>query len=188
MIAPMEEELYRRFGDHIFTDQEQETLEESIAKLLIANRLTVTTAESCTGGLLAGRLVNVSGVSEVFKEGYITYSNEAKEKLLGVAKETLAQFGAVSPQTAEEMARGCAAAAGADIGIGITGVAGPDGGTEEKPVGLVYIGCQVCGKSAVKEYHFKGNRNKIREASVSAALSLMRECILQYCSSVMFSE
>ena len=178
MIAPMEEELYRRFGDHIFTDQEQETLEESIAKLLIANRLTVTTAESCTGGLLAGRLVNVSGVSEVFKEGYITYSNEAKEKLLGVEKETLAQFGAVSPQTAEEMARGCAAAAGADIGIGITGVAGPDGGTEEKPVGLVYIGCCCRGRVMVEEFRFNGNRSKVRQSAVAYALRMLRDAVL----------
>ena len=178
LIAPMEEELYRRFGDHIFTDQEQETLEESIAKLLIANRLTVTTAESCTGGLLAGRLVNVSGVSEVFKEGYITYSNEAKEKLLGVAKETLAQFGAVSPQTAEEMARGCAAAAGADIGIGITGVAGPDGGTEEKPVGLVYIGCCCRGRVMVEEFRLNGNRSKVRQSAVAYALRMLRDAVL----------
>lgn len=178
LIAPVEKELYRRFGNQIFTDQEQETLEESITKLLLAHGLTVTTAESCTGGLLAGRLVNVSGVSGAFKEGYITYSNEAKEKLLGVSKETLEQFGAVSPQTAEEMARGCAAAAGADIGIGVTGVAGPEGGTREKPVGLVYIGCCCRGKVTVEEFRFNGNRSKVRQSAVAYGLRMLRDAVL----------
>lgn len=108
--------------------------------------------------------------------------------MIGVKRSSLEKYGAVSSVVAKEMAKGAAMLSKADVTVSVTGIAGPDGGSEEKPVGLVYIGCQVCGKSAVKEYHFKGNRNKIREASVSAALSLMRECILQYCSSVMFSE
>lgn len=178
LIDPVEEELYRRFGKKIFTDAEEETLEASIAKLLIRQGLTVATAESCTGGLLGGRLVNVPGVSEVFREGYITYSNEAKEKLLGVSHETLSQWGAVSSQTAEEMARGAAAMAGASIGIGITGVAGPDGGTKEKPVGLVYIGCCCNGRVTVEKFCFQGNREKVRQSAVANALRMLREAVL----------
>lgn len=178
LIEPMEEELYRRFGSHIFTDEEAVTLEGAIAQLLKEKSLTVSTAESCTGGLLAGRLVNVPGISEYFKEGYITYSNEAKEKLLGVSHETLERFGAVSKETALEMAEGCQKAAKADIGIGITGIAGPDGGTDEKPVGLVYIGCCCKGCSQVKEFRFHGNRSRIRECSVAHGLILLRDVVL----------
>ncbi len=178
LIKPLEEELQRRFGTKIYTDREDVTLEEAVASLLKEHHLTVTTAESCTGGLLAGRLVNVPGISEQFKEGYITYSNEAKEKLLSVSHETLAAHGAVSEETALEMAKGCQKAAGADIGIGITGIAGPDGGTPEKPVGLVYIGCCCKEHSYVKRFCFTGNRSKVRESSVANALTLLREAVL----------
>lgn len=178
LIAPVEKELYRRFGDKIYTDREQESLEEAIGRLLCEHKLTVTTAESCTGGLLAGRLVNVPGISENFKEGYITYANEAKEKLLGVSHRTLREHGAVSEETAREMAQGVRRAAGADIGIGITGIAGPDGGTEEKPVGLVYIGCCFREQTYVRRFIFTGNRSKVRESAVAKALTLLRETIL----------
>lgn len=177
LIAPMEEELYRRFGDHIFTNREDESLEDAIAKLLKEYHLTVTTAESCTGGLLAGRLVNVPGISEQFREGYVTYSNEAKEKLLGVSHETLKMHGAVSEETAREMAMGCRKMAEADIGIGITGIAGPDGGTEDKPVGLVYIGCSWKDKTTVKKFLFHGNRSQVRERSVAQALTMLHAAI-----------
>ncbi len=178
MIAPMEEELKRRFGNLIYTDDPQVTLEMVVAKLLKKYHFTVTTAESCTGGLLAARLVNVSGISENFKEGYITYSNDAKEKLLGVSHETLKTYGAVSSQTAAEMAEGGAKAAKADICVSITGIAGPEGGTEEKPVGLVYIGCYCKGKVYTKKNLYTGNRSKIREYSVATALTLLRKAIL----------
>lgn len=178
LIQPMEDELYRRFGRKVYTDMESETLEEAIGRLLAEQKLTVTTAESCTGGLLSGRLVNVPGISAHFKEGYITYSNEAKEKLLGVSHETLLQYGAVSEETAREMACGCRRAAEADIGIGITGIAGPDGGTPEKPVGLVYIGCCCHDKTYVKRFVFTGNRSKVRESAVANALTLLREAVL----------
>lgn len=180
MIAPVEEELQRRFGNLIFTDEPQITLEMAVYELLKQHHLTVTTAESCTGGLLAGRLVNVSGISEYFKEGYITYSNEAKEKLLGVSHDTLEKYGAVSPQTAEEMAKGGAKAAGADICVAVTGIAGPDGGTEEKPVGLVYISCCCKGKISTEKKLYTGSRSKIREYSVATALTLLRKTILDY--------
>ena len=142
-------------------------------------RSTVTTAESCTAGLLAGRLMNAAGASNVYREGYITYADEAKERLLGVRHETLMRFGAVSAQTAEEMARGAAGAAGADAAVSVTGIAGPGGGTDEKPVGLVYIGCCVKGKIRVEEFHFTGNRAKNREFSVARALTLLREELLR---------
>lgn len=116
-------------------------MEQEVAELFIQKNLKVTTAESCTGGLIAAALVNVSGISGQFEEGYITYSNAAKEKILGVRHQTLEQYGAVSSQTAEEMARGAKRAANADVSIISTGIAGPDGGTKEKPVGLVYLAC-----------------------------------------------
>ena len=119
-------------------------LEEEIVKKLLEKQYTVTTAESCTGGLLAGRILNVPGASSVYNEGHITYSNEAKERLLGVSHETLVRYGAVSRQTAEEMARGAAKTAKAEIGLSTTGIAGPGGGTKEKPVGLIYVGCCIC--------------------------------------------
>lgn len=148
-------------------------IEKKIERILVSRNLTVTTAESCTGGLVAASLVNADGISKVFKEGYITYSNEAKHKLLGVKTETLESFGAVSRETAIEMAEGVAKAAGADISIAVTGIAGPEGGTEEKPVGLVYIGCYFHGKTIVKRCFFRGDRASIRNSSTQEALAIL---------------
>ena len=153
------------------------TVEKSVADILKKKGFTMTCAESCTGGLIASRVVNVPGVSEVFKAGFVTYANEAKQKLLGVREETLIQFGAVSRQTAEEMARGAAKAAEADVAISVTGIAGPDGGTKEKPVGLVYIGCYVRGDVLVKKYHFDGDRMQVRQSSAEAALKQLLVCL-----------
>lgn len=178
MIVPVEEELKKRFGSLIYTDDPQMTLEMAVYELLKEHSLTVTTAESCTGGLLAGRLINVPGISEYLKEGYVTYSNEAKEKLLGVPAETLREYGAVSPQTAEAMAKGGAKAANADVCIAVTGVAGPDGGTKEKPVGLVYMSCYCRGKLYTEKNQYTGSRGKIREYSVASALTLLRRAVL----------
>lgn len=148
-------------------------LEEKILAKLIEKGYTITTAESCTGGLLAGRILNVSGASAVYNEGHITYSNEAKERLLGVKHETLEQYGAVSPQTAAEMAQGATRAANANVGLSTTGIAGPGGGTLEKPVGLVYVGCCINGDVTVKECRFQGNREENRNAAVEEALQLL---------------
>ena len=186
LIKPVVKELKYRFGNDIYTTEEDTTLEKAVADLLQANELTVACAESCTGGLLAARLVNVPGISDVFKTSVVTYSNKAKKRLLGVKKSTLQKHGAVSQETAEEMAKGAAAQLKADVAVAVTGIAGPDGGTEEKPVGLVYIGCHVKGKTTVKKYQFSGNRNRVREAAVSAALALLRSCILEYFSKVTF--
>lgn len=152
---------------------EQERPEETAVKLLADRGMTVTTAESCTGGLIAAEFVNVAGASNVFHEGYITYSNEAKERLVGVKHETLERYGAVSEQTAEEMARGAAEAACADAALSATGIAGPDGGTAEKPVGLVYIGCFVNGRTVVEKYEFCGNRLENRIHTAEAAIRLL---------------
>lgn len=186
LVKPIIKELKGRFGNHVYTTDDEVTLEKAVVDLLLANKLTVSTVESCTGGLVAARLINVPGVSEVFKSGYITYSNKAKRRLLGIKKSTLLKHGAVSEEIAREMAKGAALVSKSDVTVSITGIAGPDGGSEEKPVGLVYIGCNVCGRTTVKECHFSGNRMKIRENTVSSALSLMRECILQYYSEVTF--
>lgn len=155
------------------------SVEEEVVGLLKEYGLTVTTAESCTGGMIASKIVNVSGASDVFCEGYVTYSNAAKHKLLGVKNETLEAYGAVSSQTAGEMAVGAARAAEADASIAATGIAGPGGGTAEKPVGLVYISCFVKGDVAVEECHFKGTRLEVREQSAVTALNLLRKMILK---------
>ena len=148
-------------------------LEEKIIQKLQEKGYTLTTAESCTGGLLAGKILNVSGASAVYNEGHITYSNEAKERLLGVKQDTLQQFGAVSKETAAEMAKGAALSAKADVGLSTTGIAGPTGGTPEKPVGLVYVGCYYNGEVTVEECRFTGNREQNRNAAVEAALQLL---------------
>lgn len=186
LVKPVVKELKGRFGNHIYTTDDSVTLEKAVVDLLLANKLTVSTVESCTGGLLAGRLINVPGVSEVFKTGFITYSNKSKRRFLGIKKAALLKHGAVSEQIARDMVKGAALVTKADVAVSVTGIAGPDGATEEKPVGLVYIGCDVCGRINVKEYHFSGNRAKVRESTVAAALSLMRDCILQYYSEVTF--
>lgn len=157
----------------------EKTLEETVVELLSEKQLHVTTAESCTGGLIAGTLVNAVGASAVLNEGYVTYSNEAKERLLGVSHETLETYGAVSEQTAKEMAKGAAKAANAEAALSATGIAGPGGGTEDKPVGLVYIGCYLNGNITVKECRFHGNRMENRVHTVETALEMLKEALLR---------
>lgn len=179
LIKPVVKEIKKRFGNAVYTTREEETLEMAVVRLLKKYELTVTTAESCTGGLLAGRIVNVAGASEVFREGFVTYSNKAKRKILDVNKATLKKYGAVSKETAKEMATGGVFATDSDVCVAVTGLAGPDGGTEEKPVGLVYMACYMNDKVTVEKYQFKGNRNKIREQSVVKALDLLRRTIIE---------
>ncbi len=185
---PVIKELKTRFGYDIYTTQEDLTLEKAVVDLLIVNDLSFTCAESCTGGMLSARLINIPGVSDVYKCGFVTYSNKAKRKLLGVKKPTLQKYGAVSEQVAEEMAIGAANTYKADMSVAITGIAGPDGGSKEKPVGLVYIACNIKGKVTVQKYQFIGNRAKIRESAVTAALNLMRKCMLEYFSKITFGK
>lgn len=179
LINPIINEMNLRFGNNIFTTNEDESLEENVVRLLLKHKLTLVTAESCTGGLLSGRIVNVSGASDAFMEGFITYSNQAKMKYLEVRSETLDVYGAVSEQTAKEMAIGAIKASSCDVSVAVTGIAGPGGGTRDKPVGLVYISCNVGSKTFISERHFRGGREKIREQSVVAALDLIRRSILK---------
>ena len=178
LVKPVVKEIKNRFGDYVYSTKEEETLEQAVVRLLKKYELTVTTAESCTGGLLAGRIINVPGASEVYNEGFITYSNKAKRKYLDVSKSTLKKYGAVSEQTAREMATGGVFATDSDACVAVTGLAGPDGGSEEKPVGLVYIATYMKDKVSVEKYQFKGNREKIREQAVVKGLDLLRRSIL----------
>lgn len=152
-------------------------MEEELVEILTKKQYKVTTAESCTGGLVAATIVNVSGASEVFQAGFVTYANEAKEKELGVKSETLQTYGAVSEKTAKEMAIGCAAHAKAQVGISTTGIAGPGGGTAEKPVGLVYIGCAVRSNVYVEKNVFSGDRQQVRRQAADRAIGFALECI-----------
>ena len=150
----------------------------NILERLIANKLTVSTAESCTGGMIASSIVDFPGASNCFNEGYVTYSNEAKIKNLGVKDETLMAYGAVSKQTAKEMAIGVKKKAKADFGLSSTGIAGPGGGSPTKPVGLVYIGCSYGeSKVKVKELHLSGNRKEVRTQATNLVFQLLDECM-----------
>lgn len=143
--------------------------------ILHERNLFLSTAESCTGGLLAGKLIEVPGASDVYSEGFITYSNRAKEERLGVQGTTLQSYGAVSAECAIEMAQGAARVSHSDIGLSTTGIAGPGGGSSDKPVGLVYIGISNCGRARAVECHFKGDRSSVRAQAVNAALGLLEE-------------
>ncbi len=140
---------------------------------LLESKTTIATAESCTGGLVAKTITDFSGVSEIFCEGYVTYSNAAKIKNLGVNPDTLEQYSAVSRQTAEEMAKGVKLRANADLGVSTTGIAGPGGGTDEKPVGLVYIGVSFKDKTQVEELRLSGTREEIRQKTVENLFELI---------------
>lgn len=155
-------------------NDKNKSIEEEIIQQLLLKNYTLTAAESCTGGLFLGRLINVPGVSGIIKEGFITYSEEAKMKYVGVLKSTLDEYGVVSEAVAAQMALGAAKRANANIGVGITGIAGPDGGTKEKPVGTVCIGCSINGEVITKQFTFSGSRQEVREQSVDAALDLLR--------------
>ena len=155
------------------------SIAERVVNALIKHGLHISFAESCTGGLAAARIVDVPNASYVLDASFVTYAERAKVKFVNVAEESIAEHGVVSECVALSMAKGAAAAAKADAAISVTGIAGPDGGTKEKPVGLVYIGCYVQGKVTVKECHFSGSRSEIRQATVESALILLRECILE---------
>ena len=156
----------------------REPLEYSIYRLLKKYQITVTTAESATGGMIASTLINVPGMSEFFQEGYVTYSDAAKVKMIHVSKETIDTYGVVSTQTAAAMADGAAETARTAAALSVTGVAGPDGGTKECPVGLVFIGCRLNGKTVTERHVFPGGRMEVRRAAAERALSLLGERIV----------
>lgn len=178
LVKPVVKEIKSRYPDNVYSTDADETLEEAVVKLLSKKGLSIATVESCTGGLLSGTIVNAAGASEVFNGGYVTYSNKLKKKVLGVKKSSLEKYGAVSKQVAGEMAKGALKEAKADIAVSTTGIAGPGGGSDEKPVGLVYIGCAVNGKVYVEKHLFSGNRSKVRQSAVVTALSMIRKYVL----------
>ncbi|MGC8739342.1 MAG: CinA family protein [Candidatus Hydrogenedens sp.] len=153
--------------------------EEVIIYQLVSKHLTLATAESCTGGLISHRLTNVSGSSAVFVGGVIAYSNEVKKSLLGVSESSLTEYGAVSNPVALEMATGVCKRLNSDIGVGVTGIAGPTGGTPEKPVGLVYISvvCLPYNMHVVRECQFHGTRSEIKQQTSDFALELLLEIL-----------
>jgi len=177
LIEEVEKEIRKRLGDFIYGEGDI-TLEEVVVKLLIEKGITIAVAESCTGGMISARIVNVPGVSKVFKEGIIAYSNESKIKRLNISEETLKKYGAVSKECALEMARNVAMISGADIGLSSTGIAGPEGGTSDKPVGLVYLGLYMNGVENYKELKLSGDRNRIRLYTTINALDFLRRHIL----------
>ena len=177
LVKPVVKKLKAMYPDNVYSTNADETLERAVVELLSKNGLSITAAESCTGGLVCGKIVNVAGASEVFRGGYITYSNKQKRNVIGVKKSTLEKYGAVSEQVAAEMAKGVLEVSKADVAISTTGIAGPGGGTPEKPVGHVYIGCAVKNKVYVEKFNFSGSRNKVRESTVVAALSMVRKYV-----------
>ncbi len=152
-------------------------IEEAIGHALLEMGQTLATAESCSGGLIAHRVTNVSGASAYFLGGVVTYSNKAKIELLGVMEADLTYYGAVSAAVAQQMAEGARTRFGADWGIGVTGIAGPSGGTPEKPVGLVYIGVAGPEETMVKRNEFSGGRIEIKEQTAQRALEILAELI-----------
>ena len=175
-IAPVEEEVIARLGDYYF-GEDDETLEGAVGRLLLQRGDTLALAESCTGGLLAKRLTDMPGSSAYFEEGLVTYSNESKERLLGVPGAMLAEHGAVSEPVAREMAEGARRVSGADYGLSVTGIAGPDGGTQEKPVGLVFVGISDPEDTFAEQVDLTAwarSRDSIRERSANRAFDLLR--------------
>lgn len=164
-VEKIVKKIYNKIGEFIF-GEDNDRLEKKVVELLKKLNMNISTAESCTGGMLASKLIDVPGISEVFYEGVVSYSNEAKINRLGVRKETLDRYGAVSEEVAKEMVMGLTT----DVALSTTGIAGPDGGSEEKPVGLVYMGIRIKDKIYVEKRVFRGDRNKVRERTVSHTL------------------
>lgn len=177
-LDPIEEEIKKRLGDVIYGHGE-DSLESVVIDLLQKNKITIALAESCTGGLVSQRLTSIPGASKVFLEGITSYSNESKALRLAVDESILKEYGAVSSETAEEMALGLLKTSNADLTLSITGIAGPEGGSIEKPIGLVYIG--IASKSGflkVNKYNFTGNRHRIQVSASSVAIDTIRRYLL----------
>ena len=172
------DEINDILGEYIYGEGDN-SLDIVVAEILCEKKLSVSTAESCTGGMIASTLISYPGISSVFKEGAVTYTNESKIKRLGVSEETIKKFGAVSKETAKEMAEGIAKVANTDIGIATTGLAGPGGATKDKPVGLVYIGLFIKGKTIVQKFNFNGDRESIRKKTTMNALNILRKELIR---------
>ncbi len=178
IIEPVVEKIKSRVGEFIYAE-DNVSIETVVSKMLVEKNLTISTAESCTGGLVSSTLINYPGISSVFMEGCVTYSNESKISRLGVNPITLKVHGAVSEEIAKEMAEGIAKNLGTNVAISTTGIAGPDGGSYDKPVGLVYIGIYINGKTTVNKYIFNGNRQEIRFRATKNALNDLRLRLLE---------
>lgn len=180
-VYPVVKEISALLGESVYAvlDTPSGSMEEAAGRELTAKGLTVATAESCTGGLVAARLVNFPGISSALGEAHVTYANEAKIKYCGVKPETLAAYGAVSEQTAREMAEGLRNRSGADIAAATTGIAGPGGGTKEKPVGLVYVAVADAGGVQVEKLQLSGSRERIRSLSALRALDMIRRAAIR---------
>ncbi len=176
-ILSVEKQIRKRLGNLIF-GCDNETLEGIVARLLRKNKKTIAIAESCTGGLLSNRLTDIPGSSNYLMHSIIAYSNKSKTQLLGVPEEIIKKYGAVSRQTAKLMAKNVKELANVDIGLSITGIAGPSGGTKQKSVGLVYIAIATKNKIICKEFHFSGERKIIKHFSSQAALNMLRRYLL----------
>lgn len=174
LIEPVEAEIRRRLGDAVYAEGREENLQKTVLRLLLEKRRTLALAESCTGGRLAALLVDCPGASGALLESHVTYCNEAKMRVLGVEAEVLAQHGAVSEPCAVQMAQGARRISGADYALSVTGIAGPDGGTEEKPVGTVYIALAGPDGAWAQRFQFVGDRSWIRTLSCQNALNLLR--------------
>ena len=172
------DEIKHILGEYIYGEGEN-SLDIVVAELLCEKKFTIATTESCTGGMVASTLISYPGISEVFKEGAVTYSNESKIKRLGVSEETINKFGVVSKETAREMAEGMARVANTDIAISTTGLAGPGGGTDGKQVGLVYIGMFIKGKTIVEKFNFTGDRESVRKKATMNALNILRKELIR---------
>lgn len=173
LIAPVEEKIRAVLGDDVYGEGEVE-LNQIVSDMLRERKMTISAAESCTGGLFAKMITDLAGSSDILNESIVTYANSAKMKYLGVRAETLDKYGAVSEQTAFEMAQGICRQSGADVGVGITGIAGPGGGTAQKPVGLVYAAVCINGKTEVNELRLAGSREKIRHSVCTNVFDIIR--------------
>lgn len=162
------------------TDEQLKQLSAINGQLLLQRQATVTTAESCTGGWIAKLFTDIAGSSAWFERAFITYSNEAKQQMVGVSEESLQQWGAVSEQVVKQMATGALKAANADFAIAVSGIAGPDGGTAEKPVGTVWFGfATAAGDTLTKRYVFQGDREAVRRQTVAMALQVLHDDFLK---------
>ncbi|MBN2851097.1 MAG: competence/damage-inducible protein A [Clostridia bacterium] len=176
ILNPVIDKIRHRLGQYIYS-YDNEELNEVVFRKLVEKKLTVSFAESCTGGLLTKYLTDISGASKVLDSSVVTYSDQSKIRLLCVSKGTLEKYGAVSRQVALEMVKGLQAGSGTDIAVSITGIAGPDGGTEEKPVGLVYIAIGYKGSYSVRKLNLWGDRDRIRHMTCLNAFDLILENI-----------
>ncbi len=176
-LGDLENSIRQRLGEHVY-GTDDETMEVAVGRVLVAAGATLAVAESCTGGLIASRITDVSGSSRYFQGAYVTYSNELKQQLLGVPAEVIQQHGAVSEECAQAMAEGARQGSGADYALAVTGVAGPDGGTSQKPVGRVYIAVADEQGTICQQFDWPGTRSQFKQRTSQMALNMLRKRVL----------